>query len=352
MSAKVMGQVFDIRLPRSQKSILLALADHADHEGKNAYPGVELLAYKTGFSERQVQRSLSALLLSGLISVTENSAGGRGKIPRYCLHLEKGDTLTPFNKWRHARAVKGDTLTPNSNIKGDTETPIESLKGDIYDTERVTFTTLKGDIYDIAYKDAGASESEPSIEPSYEPNTDPLPPAGEIGDGCKKNELQPNELQPEDLPESEDAEPEVGKPRPPARAAYKPAAFDKVYAAFPVHEAKAAAIRRWDAVKPADEEINEILLFVDAAKKTDRWKRGYIPRLAPFLNERRWEDDLSGYAERPGGSRNDNSRNGNSRNGSGAAGHADDKTRSGWDKVIAAEQAKQLAGEQRNHEPP
>ena len=80
MSAKLMGQVWDLDLPHHEQSVLLALADHADHMGRNAHPGVELLAWKTGYSERQVQRILHALEAHRIIVRSGNTAGGRGRV--------------------------------------------------------------------------------------------------------------------------------------------------------------------------------------------------------------------------------------------------------------------------------
>lgn len=55
MSVKIMGMVWDCSLPRDMKFILLAYADHADHEGKSIYPAVATIMKKTGYSERSVQ---------------------------------------------------------------------------------------------------------------------------------------------------------------------------------------------------------------------------------------------------------------------------------------------------------
>jgi biotin operon repressor len=55
MSVKVMGLVWDTDLPRDEKFILLAYADHADHDGGNIYPSIATIARKTGYSERSVQ---------------------------------------------------------------------------------------------------------------------------------------------------------------------------------------------------------------------------------------------------------------------------------------------------------
>ena len=56
-----MGRVWELELPHEEKWVLMALADHADHNGENVRPGVGLIAWKTDYSTRQVQRILARL---------------------------------------------------------------------------------------------------------------------------------------------------------------------------------------------------------------------------------------------------------------------------------------------------
>ena len=55
MSVKIMGLVWDLDLPQNEKFVLLAYADHADHNGNNIFPAVSTIAEKTGYSERSIQ---------------------------------------------------------------------------------------------------------------------------------------------------------------------------------------------------------------------------------------------------------------------------------------------------------
>jgi hypothetical protein len=50
MSVKAMAQVWEADLLRDEKFILLALADHAGHEGKNICPSLRQIAWRTGSS--------------------------------------------------------------------------------------------------------------------------------------------------------------------------------------------------------------------------------------------------------------------------------------------------------------
>lgn len=61
MSVKMMGWVFDLELPTKEKFVLLAYADHADHEGRGIYPAIQTIAAKTGYNPRTVQRATRRL---------------------------------------------------------------------------------------------------------------------------------------------------------------------------------------------------------------------------------------------------------------------------------------------------
>ena len=102
-----------------------------------------------------------------------------------------------------------------------------------------------------------------------------------------------------ELPTEETVKPEGDKKQSP-RPKVKPVAFEQVFQAYPSsrRESKPVAIQRWDKLKPSDDEVNAMLVFIEAAKKTDRWMKGYAKQFHVFLSERKWEDDLSGYADR------------------------------------------------------
>lgn len=87
MSSKIMGAVWDLKLPHSQQSILLALGDHADHTGNNVYPSLGLVAWKTGYSIRQVRRIVNKLLELKLLILVEDRPGTSKK---YKINLSVG----------------------------------------------------------------------------------------------------------------------------------------------------------------------------------------------------------------------------------------------------------------------
>lgn len=52
----------------------------------------------------------------------------------------------------------------------------------------------------------------------------------------------------------------------------------------------------WES-KKLDSKLDEILAFIEKAKNTDRWQKGYIKAPDVFLRNENWEDDLSAYGE-------------------------------------------------------
>lgn len=114
----------------SARAVLNILADYATDDGL-AWPGRAQLASDTGMSERNVIRCLQKLCDEGRLSVEENAAGGRGRVPVYKIllpELTKGDNLSeqrvsdchplPEKRVTNARE-KGDKLSE----KGDKSVP-------------------------------------------------------------------------------------------------------------------------------------------------------------------------------------------------------------------------------------
>ncbi|HEY6330639.1 MAG TPA: helix-turn-helix domain-containing protein [Blastocatellia bacterium] len=76
MSGKICGQAWDLDLPQSEMLVLQAMADHADHQGRNVYPGIGLIAWKTKYSVRQTIRIIAKLKARGIL--VEQKAGPNG----------------------------------------------------------------------------------------------------------------------------------------------------------------------------------------------------------------------------------------------------------------------------------
>jgi hypothetical protein len=141
MSVKVMGIVWESNLPQREKYVLLAYADHADHFGSNVFPSIGLIAWKTGYAHRSIQRITKSLLKNGLLVEDGTSKYGT---KRYRIDLERLPKLPPYCKGIRVSPEKyrGDNLTGDEELGGDNL----SLGGDRMTPMGVTNATLGGDI--------------------------------------------------------------------------------------------------------------------------------------------------------------------------------------------------------------
>lgn len=65
----------------ADRLVLLAIADHANHDGLDAYPSIDHLARKAKVSRATVQRALTRLVELGELQIEHGS--GRGHTSRY-----------------------------------------------------------------------------------------------------------------------------------------------------------------------------------------------------------------------------------------------------------------------------
>ncbi|BCM88753.1 hypothetical protein IAD21_00595 [Abditibacteriota bacterium] len=112
MSAKIMGQVWDLQLPFNQAWVLLAMADHADHQGKNVFPSRGLIAYKTGYSLPNVARILKQLKKTGILIEYSQTRGG---VKVYRIETEHIPRKPPFVEVEAGRPEGSYDKTPRKN---------------------------------------------------------------------------------------------------------------------------------------------------------------------------------------------------------------------------------------------
>jgi hypothetical protein len=171
VSAKVMGDVWGLALPREQKFVLISLADHADHEGNHVYPSLGLISWKTDYSERQVRRIMSELETAGIIIPTNRQSGQTTEYRIELSHVAKKATRV---------AQRGRPVKANKPPSADNKTP------DILSQPAITPDILsqeKEKTPDILTLNPGhSSTSTPDIlthspyslyEPSEEPSEEP-----------------------------------------------------------------------------------------------------------------------------------------------------------------------------------
>ena len=103
MSALVMGLVWELQetpeFGRAEKFVLMAYADHADSNGRNIYPSVNLVMRKTFYEERNVQKITRVLETLGLL--VPDGVGPHGT-NRFAIPIERtsdgGAKIAPAQK--------------------------------------------------------------------------------------------------------------------------------------------------------------------------------------------------------------------------------------------------------------
>lgn len=144
MSVKIMGAVWDSALPKSEKFIALAYADHASHDGANIYPSIGLIAWKTGYSNRAVQRITQSLIVNKIL-----------------VHVGKhGKYQTNMYEMNVQKLPKRDDMGGGDTVTGGVTSTTQG--GDIHDTG--------GDIHDENMSQMSPYPLEPSVnhqEPLY-----------------------------------------------------------------------------------------------------------------------------------------------------------------------------------------
>jgi Helix-turn-helix domain len=134
MSVRVMADVWDNGpSDPTECAVLLYLANRSDDEGKNCFPSRALIAQKTRYSQRTVQRALISLEKGDWLSVFRGS--GRGVISSYEVNISKLKGRHAVSERKTANEVKRETLTPR---KGDTD----AKKGRHSVQKKETMTTI------------------------------------------------------------------------------------------------------------------------------------------------------------------------------------------------------------------
>ncbi|ETW93839.1 MAG: hypothetical protein ETSY1_37460 [Candidatus Entotheonella factor] len=120
--------VYALDLSGTQQLVLLGLVEHADDEGKGAFPSIERLAWLARCSVRTVQRILNELIDWGTVRPRTARIGGRGRRTVYDLDLTQGPKRPGFQR---AKGRQGDGVwsaeTPSlATAKGDSggENPV------------------------------------------------------------------------------------------------------------------------------------------------------------------------------------------------------------------------------------
>ena len=167
LSIKIMSEVWEhSKLRGSQLLLLLALADNAKDETREAWPGTAYLARKTRLSVRAIHRLISELEASKELSVERNRGRNRVNLFRINEYLPEENVTS----W-HVLEDSVDTSAKfGTNGKGDNsgDENVTSDAGVVTNhAEKVTSDALKGDT------PATGNHKEP-LEPLIEPLIEPV----------------------------------------------------------------------------------------------------------------------------------------------------------------------------------
>lgn len=72
--------------------------------------------------------------------------------------------------------------------------------------------------------------------------------------------------------------------------------FDRFWAAYPKHVGKDKALKAFVRINPSEEMLTSIIENLEKQKKCYAWGKHnwkYIPHAATWLNQKRWEDEVS-----------------------------------------------------------
>jgi hypothetical protein len=135
MSIKLTGNVWENDLIHSEQSVLLAMADYADDDGRNCYPSYDRLAWKTGYSKRQVGRIIQGLCANGIVVILKPS--NQRQSTHYWLRLDKAEDKEPFRVDISDNESSVDNLTTldiDDDSSMDNLTTLDDSRVDISDT--------------------------------------------------------------------------------------------------------------------------------------------------------------------------------------------------------------------------
>lgn len=138
-----MSKVWQLQLPHREKHILLALADHADDQGRNVFPSIGYTAWKSDYSERTVQKVMRRFREEKTLIVTKKA--GRRTSTVYRIDLSqipekpplRGEEIAPQEEEVQSttlRGAKSSVRGAKSSVRGEvagapkssSESPFES----------------------------------------------------------------------------------------------------------------------------------------------------------------------------------------------------------------------------------
>ena len=169
MSVKISGKVWELELEPSEKLVLLALAEYADHEGNNVRPGNELLVAMTGLSQQTITAKIAKFTENGILQPSSDVTG-RGHRREFSLDPARGSRRQYFIDKDSRKLQTGRTFAKTESYKQGVSLQKETYKQGVpSEQERYRLTEQKVQTYSgkvqigkSAYKEE--NHHEPSVE--------------------------------------------------------------------------------------------------------------------------------------------------------------------------------------------
>ncbi len=139
MSVRVMSDVYDSELEgATATSVMLVLANSADDDGTNCFPGTRLIARRARASERTVIRTIKYLAVEGWLWIVQRGGLGAGHRTEYRLnvnrlHEQAEKTRAEERDRRYRQGCHSVTLRPGQErvTTGKKKGDNRARKGDI-----------------------------------------------------------------------------------------------------------------------------------------------------------------------------------------------------------------------------
>jgi len=96
MSIKIQSECWKIKLPPTQKLVLICLSEFADDNGR-CYPSVDTIAERTGLNSRSVRRAISEIEKAGILTRSFCTGKRTDYIINPC-HSVTPDTVSPLTE--------------------------------------------------------------------------------------------------------------------------------------------------------------------------------------------------------------------------------------------------------------
>lgn len=144
MSAKTTGVIWDLAVTVPWRMVLLAMVDHADHDGAHMRASQAFIAWKTGYSSRNVARVIQDMLAEHLLVLTDESIGQENE---YRIDL----TVARLKPAFHGRKPKAAPTTHDkmSGVKRATHDKMSGVGNGTHDKMSPPHDKMSGATHDM-----------------------------------------------------------------------------------------------------------------------------------------------------------------------------------------------------------